>query len=143
MTSSRCALLQVPWSTSSNFFFELYALEMPVFLPSARFVAPLVARLSAIWPDRWRELQVDINPAELFSSEASALERTLLWLPTTDYMQYPHVGYFDTLPQLVQALSTPPLEWFAARRDAMRAFNQEATARTLAWAAAVLQDLYA
>ena len=83
-----------------------------------------------------------MNPTELFAPGASALERTLAWLPATDYLQYPHLDYFDTLPALVHFLSTAQWEWFSERRDAMRAFNLAETSRTRAWAAAALRDLY-
>lgn len=120
--SLHSAIVLIPYKPAVNFFLEVYAMNMPLFVPSPQFYAELdhEYKLSAerVWcggtPDN-KASDIRHRPNDTESFEANKY-----WNSFADHYKYPHVVLFDSWSDLAEKLSAADLGKIS---DDMRSFN--------------------
>lgn len=107
----RAAIL-FPYAVLSYGITELYALGIPLFVPSAEFLV----KSGVVW-DLWigsdaycgkgaKFPQKHPLTRHLFSPEDQSPEAKQYWLQFADYFQWPHITFFSSLENLIEKLKT-------------------------------------
>ncbi|CAJ1372590.1 unnamed protein product [Effrenium voratum] len=142
-----------PWDVMMMLFNELYTMLVPLFVPDRHWVVSTMLWALKYKTQNWWHVRAKNVRASLPSAASAfplayepwigdepygGLEQAMYWYSLTDFEQFPHLGHFRSVPELLEQLrSLRPEEVKAG----MRSFN-EATLRSsldfYRWAAASL-----
>merc|ERR1719198_199272 len=89
-------------------FYELYAIGMPLYMPS-RVTLPLYVRQDYIVCQEFAEHWPGHDPSQWHSHRPGDLHSWAsaeYWASFTDYLILPHVIHFTSVPDLLRLLST-------------------------------------
>ena len=113
-------------------FYEFYSMNMPLFMPS-HLSKYMFQQDHGAYDYQWKRRRLDFE-AELWPRDATEspfqeanLDAVRRILPFTDYFRFPHVIYFDSIPDLLTRL---PETDFMAVSQSMASFNQDALMET-------------
>ena len=135
--SSFHGVLHMPYEVSTMSFFEHYRMDIPIFVPSARFLVELNIRYHVVF-DRTRRAGSRAKPARHSELKAHNSTRALkvpdpnndfnikaieYWLPLSDYYQFPHIFYFNSVEHLVDVMHNTSEARLFETSAAMRKFN--------------------
>jgi len=146
------AVVGFPYDTSLMFFWEFYSMNMPVFVPFQlwrwgiygqhtrpdlddrwQMFDPSVAESKEGWPDRGRLLAPEDErvPFSPFFDGFSPLdiERSMFWSKYTDWAMFPHIQYFESIPDLMAQLVNLDLQAVSSQ---MKQFNEECLVKSVA-----------
>lgn len=102
------AVVIFPYAFSQFWFYELYSMGVPLYLPSKQTLPLYVNQDYAVCPDfeghRPGHLPFAVHPFSPF--DANDWAAMTYWAGFTDYLMTPHVIYFESLPSLLLALET-------------------------------------
>jgi len=124
-----------PWDVMMLLFNELYTMTMPLLVPERRWMHHVMLHALSHTDVNWWHLRAEnvAGALPLASSEDfplpfrpwisrnGSLAEAAYWYELTDFMQFPHVTYFGSIPDLlakVTALDVPRI------REGMGAFNR-------------------
>ncbi|CAE7301556.1 unnamed protein product [Symbiodinium sp. CCMP2456] len=137
------AVVGFPYDTSLMFFWEFYSMNMPTFVPFQLWH----------WGVFGQHTRPDLEQPRIFPGEGHALssliaeedrlpyspffdgfgpldvERSIFWSKYTDWAMFPHVQYFQSVPDLMIQLITLDLQ---AVSSAMKNFNEECLMKSVA-----------
>eukprot|EP00928_Gymnodinium_smaydae_P056392 TRINITY_DN39784_c0_g1_i1.p1 TRINITY_DN39784_c0_g1~~TRINITY_DN39784_c0_g1_i1.p1 ORF type:complete len:724 (-),score=57.67 TRINITY_DN39784_c0_g1_i1:547-2718(-) len=142
--ADNAAILFFPWDFQGAVFQDLYNLPVPLLLPSPSWVHALAFRsLRDRLPMAWHGLRHDFNiSSSYFDARANmppfvsatvdgdAIRRIRYWYAATDYVRYPHINEFSSLPDLCGLLLRLDLEAVRAR---MFSYNEAARRASKMW----------
>ncbi|KAH3821862.1 hypothetical protein DPMN_123630 [Dreissena polymorpha] len=127
------AIIYIPYAVMSFKHTEFYSLNIPLFMPSAKYFRNNGGfgsnRTSTSWPhcdndpDLWWKMPSHpssphtYNPNAEFAKDAEA---EMYWLQFSDFYDWPHIQYFDAVDELHRVLFTAD---FQAIHEAMTAEN--------------------
>jgi len=123
-----------PWDAMMLLFNELYTMTMPLVLPSRRWMQQLISHSLSHTEVNWWHLREAVGgglpdpsgvpfplPYQPWIQADDGLRAMSYWYQLTDFMQFPHLTYFDSLPEMMEKLRT--LDVPTIRRG-MRAYNR-------------------
>eukprot|EP00931_Biecheleriopsis_adriatica_P123432 TRINITY_DN98479_c0_g1_i1.p1 TRINITY_DN98479_c0_g1~~TRINITY_DN98479_c0_g1_i1.p1 ORF type:complete len:697 (+),score=140.47 TRINITY_DN98479_c0_g1_i1:48-2138(+) len=141
------AVVGFPYDTSLMFFWEFYSMNMPVFVPFQLWH----------WGIFGQHTRPDLEEPRIFPSKADSeghtlselrseeeripyspffdgfapldVERSIFWSKYTDWAMFPHVQYFESVPDLMAQLVVLDLQAVSA---AMKQFNEECLVKSVA-----------
>eukprot|EP00933_Yihiella_yeosuensis_P041189 TRINITY_DN35610_c0_g1_i1.p1 TRINITY_DN35610_c0_g1~~TRINITY_DN35610_c0_g1_i1.p1 ORF type:complete len:781 (-),score=129.44 TRINITY_DN35610_c0_g1_i1:130-2169(-) len=97
-----------PYAFSQFWFYELYSMAVPIYMPAKETLALLVSQDYAVCPGfeghRPGHAPHRVHPYSPFDMDD--WEAMTYWTKFTDYVQLPHVQYFDSVPNLILKLQT-------------------------------------
>ena len=117
------AMVLIPYQVSTMFFFELYRMNLPLFVPSLKLLSTWAREHGVMWervygtPERQPHTESDAEPGN--PNTNASLE---YWLGHADFYVFPHVQLFDSWDDLLRQLATTSLREVSER---MRAHNAE------------------
>ena len=126
------AVVGFPYDTSLMFFWEFYSMGMPIFVPMQLWRWGIFGQHTR--PDLEQPtLEGGMHERPPFSPFFDGfapidLERALYWSRYTDWAMFPHVQYFDSLPDLMVKLQDVDLQ---AVSSSMKRFNEESMVQTV------------
>jgi len=123
-----------PWDVMMLLFNELYTMTMPLVLPSRRWMLQLITHSLSHTEVNWWHLREAVSgglpdptrtpfplPFKPWVDSDDGLRPLGYWYELTDFMQFPHLTYFDSLPEMMDKLRN--LDVPTIRRG-MRAYNR-------------------
>jgi len=100
------AAVLFPYALSQFWFYEFYAMAVPIYMPAPETLPLFVYQDYATCPDfeghRRGHLPHELHPFSPFDGED--WDAMTYWTSFTDYLRFPHVGHFQSIPQLVYLL---------------------------------------
>mmetsp|Transcript_80672 Transcript_80672/g.184870 ORF Transcript_80672/g.184870 Transcript_80672/m.184870 type:complete len:341 (-) Transcript_80672:106-1128(-) len=125
------AAVQFPWDMGMLMFNEFYSINLPTFLPSKRWLVLTMQRLAQTTDFGWWQVRRDhglsapteVAEAEgdLWMDENSTASHVAGLYDLTDFALWPHILYFDSLPDLIHQSGTTDYDAVSA---GMAAWNQ-------------------
>lgn len=95
-----------PYAVSQFWFYELYAMAVPLYMPSRDTLPLYVSQDYAVCPDfeghRPGHAPHRVHPHSPFDTDDWAA--MTYWTNFTDYLTLPHISHFDSVPHLLQKL---------------------------------------
>ncbi|CAE7655948.1 CYP704C1 [Symbiodinium pilosum] len=95
-----------PYSPSQFWFYELYAMGVPIYMPSRDTLPLYVSQDYSICPDfegsRPGHAPDRVHPHSPFDTDDWAA--MTYWAAFTDYLTLPHISHFDSVPSLLRQL---------------------------------------
>ncbi|OLQ11086.1 hypothetical protein AK812_SmicGene5189 [Symbiodinium microadriaticum] len=128
------AVVLWPYDMDLITFYEFYSMNMPIFMPSS-LQKYLFQQDHGAYDYRWDRRKVKPGQRQLWPDtdatpfQERSLEAVHQILGFTDYFRFPHVLYFESIPDLLKRL--PETKFFDVTQ-AMAAFNQDALMQTSA-----------
>jgi hypothetical protein len=122
--ASHPAVVILPYQISFMLFFELYYMNMPMFVPSPALLTQWHLKYNILKERTWDTVyghpeDSSVLPKHPYASSSppSSLdpnnefdERAIReWISLADFYQYPHVVQFDSLQECVEKLSSTDL----------------------------------
>ena len=109
------AVVFLPYAVMTYKMTELYSMSIPMFIPSMRYfqnfrpLGPDRSMLSKIWcqskgPLKDSEMVPHPSSIHPYSPNALDKESEFYWLQLADFVQWPHITYFDDFKDLEQKL---------------------------------------
>ena len=97
-----------PWNWEVILFKEMYALSVPLFVPSISQIAVQVLSntIPTLWHDGPHDSEGADDPIPGVWTNSSRFASILDWLGDTDYNRYPHVQVFENYADLFQQVVT-------------------------------------
>lgn len=126
------AMVLIPYQVSTMFFFEIYRMNVPIFVPSLQLLVSWVREYGILWerlygtPERLPHSRMDEDPMP--SPYANDTESLSFWLNHSDYYVFPHVQRFDSWEHLLNIIITTDLAVVSAQ---MRTYNMIERGRQL------------
>eukprot|EP01116_Phalansterium_solitarium_P014288 TRINITY_DN31871_c0_g1_i1.p1 TRINITY_DN31871_c0_g1~~TRINITY_DN31871_c0_g1_i1.p1 ORF type:complete len:515 (-),score=118.33 TRINITY_DN31871_c0_g1_i1:195-1739(-) len=122
------AIVNIPYCNSVMSYFEYYRVNMPMLFPSKKFIVEMESwvRPRVYWrftPDPAEKFLDVPGPNEMYNPASIAH-----WLQFSDWYQWPHIIYFDSLEDLADKIKTTD---FKAVSDKMKEYNKQVHAETL------------
>ncbi|CAJ1365921.1 unnamed protein product [Effrenium voratum] len=110
-----------PYSPSQFWFYELYSMAVPIFMPSRETMPLYVSQDYSVCPDfeghRVGHAPQRVHPHSPFDTDDWAA--MTYWTSFTDYLTMPHVIHFESVPNLITKISGHDL------REVSRAMRRE------------------
>eukprot|EP00439_Symbiodinium_sp_Y106_P072390 s3485_g13.t1 len=128
------AVVLWPYDMDLITFYEFYSMNMPIFMPSS-LQKYLFQQDHGAYDYRWDRRKVKPGQTQLWPDthvtpfQERSLDAVHQILPFTDYFRFPHVLYFESIPDLLKRLAKTN---FFDVTQAMAAFNQDALMQTSA-----------
>lgn len=145
--TAHMGMIYVPYQVSVMSLFEQYRMNIPLFFPSKELLTKWQHKHMLMKERTWsgtfgnRPQKSDIGP---FDSNAlipdpnnEGDEKAIrYWIEFSDFYQFPHIMYFDSIPDLVGKLEKITLSELLAVSEKMKEHNRQAKEELLeAWAA--------
>ncbi|CAE7326622.1 CYP704C1 [Symbiodinium sp. KB8] len=96
-----------PYSPSQFWFYELYAMGVPIYMPSRDSLPLYVSQDYSVCPDfegsRPGHAPHRVHPHSPFDTDDWAA--MTYWAAFTDYLTLPHISHFDSVPSLLKQLA--------------------------------------
>jgi len=128
-----------PYAFSQFWFYELYAMGVPLFLPSKATLPLYINQDYAVCPDfeghRPGHSPLKVHPHSPFDRDD--FEAMSYWSQYTDYHRFPHVTYFESIPELIMKLGKQ--DHRATSRKMLQAHQQHLGVATTFWLSALDQ----
>lgn len=120
------AIVYIPYKHATNFFLEIYALNIPIFVPSPRFYASLDLRYDLGRERLWcgGPPRVPLKQHAFHPIDRDNLEANKYWNAFGDHYVYPFVHQFDTWEDLLDILDKVDFEAVSA---SMARFSEQLT----------------
>lgn len=123
-----------PWDVMMLLFNELYSMTMPILMPEPRWMYTLMQHSLSQTKVNWWHIRAETVSGSLpWASERdfplpflpwvtsnASLREVAYWYELTDFVQFPHVVNFASVPDMLYKLRTLDV---AATREGMRQFN--------------------
>ncbi|CAJ1427844.1 unnamed protein product, partial [Effrenium voratum] len=101
-----------PWDMGMLVFSELYAIGVPLFLPDRAWISSIIKRMLEYTDFGWWQAREEgsavalpgATPGWFWFSENSTISEILELYDLTDFVRWPYVTSFSSLPQLMQSL---------------------------------------
>lgn len=134
-----------PWDVMMLLFTELYTLTMPLLVPERQWMRTIMLHSLQHTEVNWWHVRTESVEGALpvassksfplphlpwIGSTDPGVEAAAYWYELTDFAQFPHVTYFESLPDLLIRIKTMDV---AAVRRGMRAFNRVTLQTSLAF----------
>merc|ERR1712039_569515 len=123
-----------PWDVMMLLFNELYTMTMPLLLPARRWMLQLITHSLSHTEVNWWHLRDSVGgglpepsgvpyplPFVPWVGQEEGLRPAAFWYELTDFMQFPHLTYFESLPDMLEKLRDLDVP---AVRAGMRSFNR-------------------
>jgi len=132
-----------PWDVMMLMFNELYTMGMPLLLPHRRWMVHLVTHSLTHTEVNWWHLRGSVAgglpdpsgvpfplPFQPWVEPGEGVRPVAFWYELTDFMQFPHLTYFESLPDMLERVRT--LDVPSIRRG-MQSFNQATFRESIAF----------
>lgn len=95
-----------PYSVSQFMFYEIYAMNMPIFMPTPEEILLLIRQCYSLCPD-FDGLRPGHEPSATYpySPFETSWAGMTYWTGFTDYVRFPHIQYFRSVPDLLMKLT--------------------------------------
>jgi len=141
-----------PWDVMMLLFNELYTLTMPLLVPARRWMHQLMFHALVHTDVNWWHLRNNTVAGQLprasnkefplpylpWAGRDSTLAELAYWYELTDFMQVPHITYFDSIPDMLRKLRVLDVETI---RKGMHRFNTVSLRESLGFYRAVAVEL--
>lgn len=124
------AVVWIPYNCSIMSFFEHYWLNIPIFVPSEKFLLELYARKAAMSQFSWNYDHTGSLLPRVGTDlpDPNLREGVPAWLPFYDFYnrdEHPHVVYFDSWADLKALLETTDLNLVSGKMTAHNIMRKE------------------
>merc|ERR1712194_745486 len=114
-------------------FYELYAMAVPLYMPSRTTLPLFVNQDYAVCPDfeglRPGHVPHSLHPHSPF--DVDDWDAMTYWTQFTDYLSTPHVEYFESVPQLIVKLNT--IDHHVRSREMRKVHTERVGVATTFW----------
>eukprot|EP00927_Polykrikos_kofoidii_P041965 TRINITY_DN3583_c0_g1_i9.p1 TRINITY_DN3583_c0_g1~~TRINITY_DN3583_c0_g1_i9.p1 ORF type:complete len:420 (-),score=36.54 TRINITY_DN3583_c0_g1_i9:110-1324(-) len=140
-----------PWDLMMLMFNELYTMTMPMLLPERRWMHHVIVHTlrytTMNWYHFWRQLDgrlpdvadVDFPLPLPWFTEGGGLRQAAYWYELSDFIQFPHLTYFTSLPDMLDRTATLDV---TSIRAGMRIFNAVTVQSSLTFYRRAVAELF-
>lgn len=133
-----------PWDVMMLLFNELYTITVPLLVPDSRWMSHLIVHAVRHTEVNWWHIRSAVGGALPSASpdvqfplphlpwleDSGGLREAAYWYETTDFVQFPHITYFHSLPDMLEKVRNLDVP---AIRKGMRRFNTVTLRRSVDW----------
>jgi len=141
-----------PWDVMMLLFNEIYTMTVPLLIPERRWMHQLMLHALRHTKVNWWHIRGESVKGALphvyredfplpempWLDGQDGLQQAAFWYELTDFVQFPHITYFHSIPELLELLRTLDVSTI---RNGMKAFNTMTLRDSLAFYRVVASEL--
>lgn len=126
-------IVHVPYQVSVMSFFEHYRMDIPIFAPSLELLIQWEWKHWAMRERTWQGAHgpqpvgsaIEPHPSQRSIPDPNCYKEDTVryWVKFSDYYQFPHIIYYDSIEHLITLLHTTTAEELIRVSEKMRLFN--------------------